>query len=77
MTNSKKHINSLASKLREMNVPEEKIAEIVAHEELKASGYMGVTRYGRQVDRRDFPDAIPIQANRLLGFPKPKELKDE
>ena len=77
MASSKKHINSFASKLREMNVPKEKIAEIVAHEELKASGYMGVTRYGRQVDRRDFPDAIPVQANRLLGIPKPKKLKGE
>lgn len=42
--------------------------------EINASGYAGVMPNGNIVDRRKFPDAIPVQENRMLGIPKPKEL---
>jgi len=45
---------------------------------LNASGYAGCkTPEGWIVDRREFPDAIPVQANSLFGVVKPKELTDE
>ncbi len=42
--------------------------------EASTSGYGGVTKEGRVVDRRDHPDATSIPANRLLNIPKPKRL---
>ena len=45
--------------------------------ELNASGYAGVNRNGTLVDRRLFPDAIPVQENPLFGVPKPKPLNPE
>jgi hypothetical protein len=36
------------------------------------SGYGGILPSGVVVDRREFPDAIPIPANKLLGTPEPK-----
>lgn len=42
---------------------------------LNASGYAGTTRKGEIVDRREFPDAMPIQKNTFFGIIEPKELK--
>jgi hypothetical protein len=41
---------------------------------LNQSGYAGINRDGRIVDRREHPDAIPIQANESLGIPAPKSV---
>lgn len=41
---------------------------------LNASGYAGCMRNGNIVDRREFPNAIAIRENSLLGVAKPKEL---
>lgn len=39
-----------------------------------ASGYAGVDPQGRIVDRRICPESVPMQANKLLGVPRPKSL---
>lgn len=44
--------------------------------ELNSSGYAGVLSSGMIVDRRKFPEAIPIQKNRLFNIPEPKEIKN-
>lgn len=38
------------------------------------SGYGGCLPNGNIVDRREYPTAIPLQENELLGTPKPKEI---
>jgi hypothetical protein len=42
--------------------------------EINQSGYAGILSNGNIVDRRKFPDAIPVQENKLLGIPKSKPL---
>ena len=42
---------------------------------LNKSGYAGCGRQGTICDRREFPDAIPVQENSLFGVVKPKKLK--
>lgn len=42
--------------------------------EINQSGYAGVLPNGNIVDRRKFPDAVPVQENNLLGIPKAKKL---
>ncbi len=41
---------------------------------LNASGWAGVTKEGTIVDRRYFPDALPVPANSLFGIPEPKDV---
>jgi hypothetical protein len=50
------------------------LEHIKKHEELKASGYMGMLPNGNIVDRREFPKAIAVQENSLFNIPKPKKL---
>jgi|ADGO01.1.fsa_nt_gi hypothetical protein len=39
---------------------------------LLESGYAGIDKEGRIVDRRLFPDTVPIQENPMFNTPKPK-----
>jgi len=41
---------------------------------LTKSGYAGINKEGQKVDRREFPDAVPMQENPSLGIPKPKNV---
>ena len=41
---------------------------------LNASGYAGIKSNGCIVDRREFPDATPIQENIMFGIIKPKKV---
>lgn len=50
------------------------IAELKIKLEISKSGYGGVLPTGEIVDRRVFPDAIPLQKNVMLNVPEPKEL---
>ncbi len=45
--------------------------------ELIQSGYAGVSKDGRLVDRREHPDATPLQANVMLDTPVPKPVKTQ
>jgi len=45
--------------------------------EINDSGYAGCDRNGNIVDRREHPEAVPVQENRLLGIPKPKKLPQD
>ena len=44
---------------------------------LNKSGYAGCTRQGWIVDRRQFPDAIPVQKSSVFGNAEPKEVIKE
>ena len=41
---------------------------------LNKSGYAGILSNGNIVDRREFPNAIPIQENSLFNVVKPNKL---
>lgn len=45
--------------------------------ELMGSGYAGLDRQGNIVDRRENKTAVPVQKNKLMGIPKPKEVKSK
>jgi len=40
--------------------------------EFQKEGYAGILSNGTIVDRRKFPDAIPMQCNALFSIPDPK-----
>lgn len=42
---------------------------------INKSGYAGCMPDGRIVDRREHPEAVPVQENKLFGIPKPKQIK--
>jgi hypothetical protein len=44
--------------------------------EVIKSGYGGVLASGTLVDRREYPQAIPIAENTLLCAPKPKDVDE-
>jgi hypothetical protein len=54
---------------------EEKIKELRKIIALNKTGYAGVMPNGNIVDRREHPEAIPVQENRMLGVVKPKPVK--
>jgi len=56
---------------------EKKKEELLKILELNKSGYAGCLPNGNIVDRREFPNAIPIQENSLFGVVKPKNLPKE
>lgn len=48
--------------------------DLILIEEINDSGYAGVNRLGHIVDRRFYPNAIPVQKNTLLNIPEPKPI---
>jgi len=48
--------------------------DLVDIHEINQSGYAGCMPNGNIVDRRKFPEAIPVQRNSLFGIPSPKKL---
>lgn len=48
--------------------------DLIEAYEINQSGYAGLLPSGKIVDRRKYPEAIPVQENKILGIPKPKEL---
>ena len=53
---------------------EERIKVLRGILEINKSGYAGMMPNGNIVDRRKFPEAIPIPENPLFNVPKPKKL---
>lgn len=45
--------------------------------EVRNAGYLGMAENGALVDRRKYPDAIPIPKNESLNVPEPKPVKRE
>jgi hypothetical protein len=45
--------------------------------EINESGYAGILSNGNIVSRLQYPDAIPVPQNSLMGIPKPKRLKKD
>ncbi|MEP0004560.1 MAG: hypothetical protein ABJ387_03600 [Balneola sp.] len=54
---------------------QEHLKALEDHRKLIESGYAGLNKNCHTVDRREFPEAVPYEENRLLGIPKPKEVK--
>ena len=48
--------------------------DLIDTHELLMSGYAGVDKTGKIVDRRKFPDAVPMPEGGIFENPKPKEL---
>lgn len=48
---------------------------IMAAIHLGKTGYAGVLEMVKIVDRRQYPDAIPMQKNDHLGIPEPKPVE--
>lgn len=51
-----------------------RIVNLMETVEIIKSGYGGVLPDGNIVDRRKYPNAIPLQKNEMLATPEPKEL---
>jgi len=51
-----------------------KLKELRKIIELNKSGFAGILSNGNIVDRREHPEAIPIQENPMFGVVKPKDL---
>jgi hypothetical protein len=49
--------------------------DLIKVHEINQSGYAGINPNGNIVDRREFPNAAPVQENRMLNIPKPKKLE--
>ena len=49
--------------------------DLIKIHEINQSGYAGVLPTGGIVDRREFPEAIPVQKNSLFGIPEPKKIQ--
>ncbi len=48
--------------------------DLIDTDEINQSGYAGINRQGMIVDRRQFPDAVPVQQNPLFNVPAPKDV---
>ena len=53
---------------------EEKLNLFLKTLEISKSGYAGTLSNGNIVDRREYPEAMPIQENKMFGVPKPIKL---
>lgn len=51
--------------------------DLVEVHEINQSGYAGISPNGNIVDRREFPNAVPVQKNKMLNIPEPKKLDNE
>ncbi len=51
-----------------------RVAELMKGLEVIKSGYAGILQNGNIVDRREHPEATPIQENSMFGTPKPKKI---
>lgn len=51
-----------------------KLAALLKIREIVSAGYGGCMPNGNIVDRREHPEAIPIQKNTMLDVPEPKKL---
>jgi sulfur carrier protein ThiS len=53
---------------------DKRLEELLKIVELNKTGYAGILSNGNIVDRREHPEAIPIQENKMFGVIKPKDL---
>lgn len=59
-----------------MKNDQERLKMLLEIQELNKSGYAGILPNGNIVDRRKFPEAIPIQENPLFNVAKPKDINE-
>ena len=51
--------------------------DLIEAHEINMSGYAGILPNGNIVDRRERPEAIPVQKNSMFGIPEPKNLESD
>jgi|GEM_PF-1170570 len=51
--------------------------DLIKIHEINQSGYAGVLPNGNIVDRREHPNAVPVQKNSLFNIPLPKKLTQD
>ena len=51
--------------------------DLVEIHEINLSGYAGINPNGNIVDRREFPNAVPVQKNKMFNIPEPKKVENE
>lgn len=51
--------------------------DLIEINEINSSGYAGMLPGGQIVDRRKYPNAVPIQRNELMGISEPKPVINE
>ena len=74
-------IKNMLSNLKKLVTPEamkedeEKLNLLLKTLEISKSGYAGTLSNGNIVDRREYPEAIPIEENKMFGVPKPIKIK--
>ena len=56
---------------------EEKTKALLESLELTKSGYAGIMPDGTKVDRRHYPNAVPLEYNEALGIPYPKKFNED
>lgn len=64
-------------RIMENETPEQKaerLKVLMQTMEVIKSGYAGILANGNIVDRREHPEATPIQENPLFNTPKPKKI---
>ena len=71
------YINDLAKNtpnpsLIDLNKGEAVVRHLEYHKEFTSAGFSGVLSNGNVVDRRIYPNAIPMQRNSMLGIPDAK-----
>lgn len=54
-----------------------RLKELLKTVELMKSGYAGILPNGNIVDRREHPEAIEIQENKMFNTPKPKRVRED
>lgn len=63
--------------MKKKKTEQERLAALRKSLELTQSGYAGIDRNGNKVDRREHPEAVPLQKSTPLGIPEPKKLPSE
>ena len=66
----------LTKEMRE-NLIREGRGDLIETMDINDSGYAGILANGNIVSRLQYPSAIPIPENSMMGLPKPKRLKKD
>lgn len=59
---------------KETEEQQKRLKQLTDSIELTKSGYAGIDKDGKKVDRRLFPDAVPLEYNPDLNIPHPKDV---
>lgn len=69
-----KPIPNIKGKLSLWEFDDGDLSHLMSIMRLNKSGYAGINKQGQIVDRREFPDAVPVGKNSIFGVAEPKDL---